>query len=92
MKSDIYLLYFAFDYYEPSHTFSSVGWWYLLNDPGNANSWEYVFEEKINVASQVDFKENPKNFEWLMQNHNFDVASTGIVSPRQISASVGIHS
>ncbi len=86
LQSDVYLISFAFDYYEPGDIFWSTGWWYLIKDPGNANTSEYVFEERINVASQVDFKENPKNFEWLEQNHTFDVTSTGIVSPRQTSA------
>ncbi len=83
LPSDICMIAPAFDIYNKYTKYLSNGWWYLLKDPGNANTNKYVFEEKFAIASRVDFEENPKNFQWLEQNHEFDENITGIVLLRK---------
>lgn len=74
--------------FDTPYQFQTNGWWYLSNDPGNSNTSEFVFYEKIKVAEHVDAKEDPKNFEWLFRVKIFNRNSTGILFTGQMNPKI----
>lgn len=63
---------------------SRNGWWYLVKDPGTTSTSEFIFQDKIKVASKIDNEENPKYLPWY-RDVKFNKNSSGIVFQGQIS-------